>query len=85
MLIEKLRKITNNAQSPWKYHAHLEAALILAHRRGDKPLRTHLAAITDAEGLPASLLSTARSLDHVYALRVQAEAEPETKDESKAG
>ncbi|MCB1562458.1 MAG: tetratricopeptide repeat protein [Alphaproteobacteria bacterium] len=87
MLIEKLRKITNNAKSPWKYHAHLETALILAHKRGDyETARTHLAAITDAEGLPASLLSTARSLDHVYALRAQAEtkAELETKDESKA-
>jgi hypothetical protein len=69
-LIEKLRPITGNAKSPWKYHAHLETALILAHRRGDyEAARPHLAAITTVESLPASLISTAWSLDHIYALK----------------
>lgn len=69
--LDRLAGVYNHDNSPWRYHARLEAALTEAHERKDfGAARAHLTQILNAEGIVAqSLLNKAKSLDHVYALK----------------
>ena len=66
-----LKNVFDNGDSPWRFHAQLEAALIEAHSNNDyDAARFHIERILRAEGaVSQSLLNKAKSLDHVYALK----------------
>ncbi|MCK5284071.1 MAG: hypothetical protein KAJ86_00645 [Alphaproteobacteria bacterium] len=67
-----LMRIQNNKKSPWRYHAHLEAASLYANKDQDfEKASMHLNKIQDAENLPETLYDTARALNQVYALKQQ--------------
>lgn len=71
--LAQLRPIWTNAGNPWQWHAHVQTALILAHAKSDfEEARTHLAAVLNAPDLPPSLRERARSLDHLYMLKMTA-------------
>lgn len=59
-----------NGNGPWRYHARLEAAVILADSLHDyAAARNHLAVLLTEEDLPQSLSKKASSLDILYALK----------------
>ena len=56
--------------NPWKYHAHLETALLLAHEKNDyKSAREHLNKIVTVEKVAESLKKKAQSLSILYAAK----------------
>lgn len=76
--LAQLEPISSNAKSPWRYHADLEAATILAHFGNDyAAAQTRLENVLMDKQLPESLIAKARALSHVYGLRA---AEAATKD-----
>lgn len=82
-LTERLSTITKNSKSPWRYHAHLESAVILAtHQQKYAEAIEHLNAITDTPNLPASLYNKARALDRVYALKQYEESKESENSDS---
>ena len=66
-----LKSVWSDSNSPWRYHAHLDAAVFYADKNDFAQAREHLAEIAKAKSLPESLQGKARALDHVYALRQQ--------------
>lgn len=71
-LLDQLQTIWNDAESPWRFHARMQAATILAHGLGNySGARDHLAVITTADKVPGSLLERARALNHVYGIKMQ--------------
>ena len=81
-----LKNVFDNGDSPWRFHAQLEAALVEAHDNTDyTAARFHIERILRAEGavLP-SLLNKAKSLDHVYMLKHESasEAAPANSNET---
>lgn len=69
-LAQRLGPVMNNDNSPWRYHAHLEAAVLVATRNQNfAEARAHLNTILDAGNLPETLYTKARALDKVYALK----------------
>lgn len=67
-----LKKIHDDLSNPWKYHAHLESALINANINKDyQTARLHLKEIISATGLPETLQKKAQSLDILYALKAK--------------
>jgi hypothetical protein len=66
-----LKEVFDNGDSPWRFHAQLEAALVEAHDNNDyAAARFHIERILRAEGaVSPSLLNRAKSLDHVYTLK----------------
>jgi len=80
--VAALQPIWENAQSPWRYHAHEQAALILAHAQNDYVnARAHLRAILEAkEGVMPSMQERARALDHVYVQKISAAAAEKPAD-----
>lgn len=70
-MLAQLKPLWENPKSPWRWHAHEQAALILAHLKNDYAgAREHLGAIMAAQKIPASLQDRARSLNHVYELKL---------------
>ncbi len=83
VLLARLKPVWSDKKSPWRHHAHLQAAMILAHANGDyNGAREHLTLITTAEGVPQSLAERARSLAHVYALKMDESASAEIPAET---
>jgi hypothetical protein len=81
-VIEKLKPVLNSKNSPWLYQAHLEAALIYAHKAQDyAKAREHLNIIQDTQNLPDTLYEKAIALNHVYSLRQQQADQKTTTDE----
>lgn len=85
-LLGALEPILKDKNSPWQWHAHVQAALILAHGSKDyEGARKHLAAVIGAEKkVPPSLMERAKALDHVYALKAagaKGDAGNKTKEE----
>lgn len=80
-----LKNVFDNGDSPWRFHAQLEAALVEAHDSHDyDAARFHIERILRAEGaVSPSLLNKARSLDHVYTLK-QNSAAGTSADEQNA-
>ncbi len=64
-----LAPIWNNENSPWRYHAHLEAATLFAHN-GQNYAKAieHLDIIQSAANLPETLYNKARALSQIYTL-----------------
>jgi hypothetical protein len=80
-----LKKVFDNGNSPWRFHAQLEAALVEAHDNNDyAAARFHVERILRAEGaVSSSLLNKARSLDHVYTLKQQSAADTQNYQDEK--
>ena len=72
---KKLMKIWKDKNSPWQYHARLEAASLYAKNEDYEKALEQLSVIQDTEGLPKTLYDTARALNHVYTLKHQASKE----------
>lgn len=69
-IYSSLSAIAKNGESPWRYHAALDMAALLANKQKNyEEARKHLATLTEAEALPTSLSARAQALDHVYALK----------------
>lgn len=66
---KQLKTVWNNKKSPWRYQAHLEAAVIKAAKEDFTSAREHLNTILDAPALPETLYKKARALEKVYALK----------------
>ncbi len=70
--LPQLRAIMKDKKSPWRYHAYIEAAAILADKKGDyETAITLLNNVQDTPNLPDTLYNKARALNHVYALKQQ--------------
>ncbi|MGH1404780.1 MAG: tetratricopeptide repeat protein [Alphaproteobacteria bacterium] len=68
--LSALDAITSDANHPWRYHAHLDTALIKANITGDiASARTHIKSIIDAEKAPEGLKKKAQSLNIIYRLQ----------------
>lgn len=68
-LLEKLKSVSGNEKSPWRYHAHLLSASIFAHTAQDyKAAQEELKTIIAAEEIVPSLKAKAQALSQVYAL-----------------
>lgn len=82
LLLGTLATITDKKDSPWRYHAHMQAAVILAHAYENySEARDHLAVITSATDLPSSLQERASALAHVYGLKMADASRNNTKEE----
>jgi hypothetical protein len=69
-LITRLQPIWADSSSPWQWHAHYEAAQILADAKQDyKGANGHLNSIINAGNIPDSLRERAKALYHVYELK----------------
>jgi len=67
-LLAQLRPVWESRNSPWRWHARIQAALITAHDLQDyETAQAHLREVLTARDLPPSLTERARSLHHVYA------------------
>lgn len=65
-----LSAIAENDKSPWRYHARIDMAVLLANKEQKfEEARQQLAPVIEAGNLPASLSTRAQALDHVYALK----------------
>lgn len=86
-MLGRLKPLTSNKNSPWRHHAHMQAALIKAHLQDDYAgARQHLDLIMKAEGIPQTLQQRARALHHVYGLEIaQAESEANKVKEEPEG
>lgn len=73
--LAKLGSISGNNNSPWRYHAALEAAVVLAHEKQDyAAARIELEKITKTNpALPSSFFAKAKNLEQLYALRQKTE------------
>lgn len=79
--IAKLSQIWADSNNPWRYHAQLDAAVILANEKKDyKEARAQLANIINAPVAPKTFKQKATSLDILYALfEKDKPAQPDTK------
>ena len=79
-MLDSLAPLLADKDNPWHAHAQVQAALITAHGLGDlQAARRHLAGvIARKDGLPESVVVRARSLDHIYSLKLgdKADAAP---------
>lgn len=68
-LLKKLKDVSANEKSPWRFHAHLVSASILAHTAQDyKGAQEELKTVIAAEEIAPSLKAKAQALSQVYAL-----------------
>lgn len=68
--IQTYAALIGEENNPWKYHAHLETALLLAHEKNDyKSARDHLNKILTVEKVAESLKKKAQSLSILYAAK----------------
>jgi hypothetical protein len=75
--LARLEPIWSDNGSPWQWHAHFEAAQILAAGKQDyAAARRHLTGLIGNADLPPSLSERAKALDHVYALKAPAAPAP---------
>ena len=79
--LSALKTVWEDDDSPWRYHARIEAAVILAHAKQDyAAARDHLDIVMTAQALPDSLYAKAKALDHVYALKQDQNKNAETPE-----
>lgn len=84
-LVAELGKVWSDAKNPWRNHARLEAAVILANDLNNHAeARALLATLTSADDVPRTLKQKAMSLDLLYALqeKPQTQATQATKEET---
>lgn len=71
-LIPALEPIWNDQNSPWRFHAHLEAAALEANLWDNyERALEHLKTITDANALPPGFKDKARNLAALYRMKHQ--------------
>lgn len=76
-LLQSLTPILNDATSPWRDHAALQAALIAAHGVSDfTAARQHLATVMQSTSASETLIERAKQLDHLYALKITSDDKP---------
>ncbi|MFN3700505.1 MAG: hypothetical protein ACK4VI_03170 [Alphaproteobacteria bacterium] len=82
-----LQGIQNNTKSPWRFHAALEAAQILAHDKQDLTAAlTAVRSITQSNApISASLQDKARDLESLYALKQSLDRPEETAENPSEG
>ena len=69
-ILDTLQPIINDAKSPWKPYAILEAANYAANRDHDiAKAHDFLGLIINNQAMPATIQDKARSLDQLYALK----------------
>ncbi|MCE7887007.1 MAG: hypothetical protein DYH13_05825 [Alphaproteobacteria bacterium PRO2] len=73
-MTKNLDSVARDNNSPWQYHARLEAAALAAQKEDYKLARDYLAGVMDQKKVPGPLYQKAMALDHVYALREQEKA-----------
>lgn len=82
-LLAKLQPLMDKT-NPWRWHAHIESALIAAHLQNDyQAARGHLASVLNTEEIvQPSLQDRARALDQVFSQKLGAvkKTEPSTTD-----
>lgn len=64
-----LEEVWSSNKSPWRFQAHLEAAILRAETQDFGSAREHLKAILDAPGQPETLYKKAQALEKIYALK----------------
>lgn len=80
-LLARLKPVMTDMNSPWRWHALVQAALIAAHDQADyEQARKYLAPVVEQTDLPPSLTERARALDHIYSLK-----QAEQNDQEKQG
>lgn len=68
--LEKLENIWSDGNSPWRFHAFMEAAQISANMTGDyKKAQEYLRNVTAEANIPPSLKERAAALLDVYSLK----------------
>lgn len=78
----RLETVWKDTGSPWRYHAHLEAAALYAHQDQDfTKSKEHLRKILETKNLPDTLYAKAQALNHIYGLKQQ-EAEKQVEKDS---
>ncbi|MCB9990504.1 MAG: hypothetical protein H6867_03870 [Rhodospirillales bacterium] len=83
-ILTKIKPLWESDKSPWRWHAHMLAAVIEAHANENyAAARDHLAVITTAQGLPRSIQDRARALDHVYTMKMPETETPKTTPSEK--
>lgn len=85
-LLSRLQPLMDES-SPWRWHAHVEAALIAAHLQNDyAAARARLAPVLkDGESMPPSLQTRARALDQVFSQKLGAAKKDETPSTDAEG
>lgn len=80
----QLSQIWADESNPWRYHARLDAAVILANSlKNYKDARTQLAALINTESIPKTLKQKATSLDILYsAMQSDQKLSPPQKSEN---
>ncbi len=74
--LENLKTIWADTNSPWRYHAFIEAATIEAAEKNFDQAAQYLNIVLDTEGLLNALYTRAEALNHVYALKKQTIQKP---------
>lgn len=77
--ITRLQPLINKSESPWRAHAHIQAALITASEQNYTDALEYLRAALAIENLPPSLRERARALLHVYSLEQENAAPAEDR------
>ena len=83
--LKLLKNVIDNSNSPWRYRAHMESALIQAHNtKNYAAARFHLQYLLKNDAaIPPSLINKAKSLDHIYSLKQKAIKDQNTITEEK--
>lgn len=83
-LLARLEPVIANRESPWRWHAMVQAALIAAHGQSDyKAARDYLKPVREQDDLPPSLQERARALDHVFSMELSETHDDAGKDRPK--
>lgn len=69
--LDDLSSVYSDANSPWRYHAYMDAAILQAHDKQDyNAARQLLSNIRAGETAPVAMKEKAEKLDHVYAVKL---------------
>lgn len=87
VLLDVLKPVLKKDNSPWVWHARLDAATIAANELKDyKEAASYLEKFEDAQNLPASLMQRGQALRQLYMLEAaKADAKKPQEDEKVQG
>jgi hypothetical protein len=82
---KSLKKIWSSESSPWRFHARLQSASLLAGSGEYRQAANLLEPVLEEKQMPASLNAKIKALHHVYALQADAadKAEEKAQQEEK--
>ena len=78
-LQKTLKPVANDKNSPWRFHAVLESAVLYAKSGDYAAAREQLEPIKEEKNLPPSVYGKAKALDHVYALKLSQQKSAQDK------